>query len=241
MLSIDVRSKRFGDHEVLRDIRIDVADGELLCVLGPSGCGKTTLLNIIAGLDTDFAGTVQASNASGDATPPLGPRIGYVFQNPVLLPWRTVRQNLELVMQPGQIEGGLVDRFLDAVGLNGYGEAFPGKLSLGMARRAALARAFAIEPDLLLLDEPFASVDETTAQTLRALLLELWRTKPREVVFVTHDSREAVQLAQRIIVLSSGPAGVLRDVRIELTPEQRADPLHVERLRTSELGLPALL
>jgi ABC-type nitrate/sulfonate/bicarbonate transport system ATPase subunit len=230
MLSIDIRRKRFGGEgrpDVLRDISIAVDDGQFVCILGPSGCGKTTLLNIVAGLDPEFDGAVKAARGPESNAA----RIGYVFQNPVLLPWRTVRENLALVMAPDQIQRGLIDSFLAAVGLDGIADAHPRSLSLGMARRAALARAFVVEPDLLLLDEPFVSVDESTAQSLRELLIRLWHEKPVTVLFVTHDSREAVQLAQRIIVLSDRPASVVRDLTLDLTNEQRTDPVEVDAFR----------
>ena len=147
------------------------------------------------------------------------------------MPWRSVIENLRLVMAADQIARGLDLALLDAMGLLDYRDAYPKSLSLGMSRRVALARAFAVEPDLLLMDEPFVSLDESTADGLRHLLLQIWQAKPTTVLFVTHDSREAIQLAQRIIVLCACPATIIRDQSVALTAEQRADPLQLEALR----------
>ncbi len=232
MLSIEVRRKSFsrrdanGEQTVLHDLRLAVPPGQLLSVLGPSGCGKTTLLNLIAGLDKAFAGDI-AWTADGARLP----RIGYVFQSPALLPWRTVIENLTIVMTPDEADREKAKRLLGAMGLDGYGDAYPKDLSLGMSRRVAIARAFAVNPELLLLDEPFVSLDEETAARLRALLLDLWRERRPTVVFVTHDVREAIELAQRVVVLSQGPATIVADVDIHLSDEERADPVQIELWR----------
>jgi NitT/TauT family transport system ATP-binding protein len=232
-LEIDIQAKRFPSADgapaqtVLRDVVLAVEAAQFLCILGPSGCGKTTLLNLIAGLDQDFEGRISIAREPGRDRP----RIGYVFQNPTLLPWRSVIENLRLVMADDQIARGLDLALLDAMGLLDYRDAYPKSLSLGMSRRVALARAFAVEPDLLLMDEPFVSLDESTADGLRRLLLQIWQAKPTTVLFVTHDSREAIQLAQRIIVLCASPATIVRDQSIALTAAQRADPLQLEALR----------
>ncbi len=232
-LEIDIKTKRYPSADgappqtVLRDVVLAVEAAQFLCILGPSGCGKTTMLNLIAGLDRDFEGRISIARGPGGDEP----KIGYVFQNPVLLPWRSVIENLRLVMSADQIARELDLGLLDAMGLLDYRDAYPKSLSLGMSRRVALARAFAVEPDLLLMDEPFVSLDESTADGLRRLLLRIWRAKPTTVLFVTHDSREAVQLAQRIIVLCASPATIVRDRRIALTAEQRADPAQLEALR----------
>lgn len=232
-LEIDIQAKRFPSADgapaqtVLRDVFLAVEAAQFLCILGPSGCGKTTLLNLVAGLDQDFEGRISIAREPGRDQP----RIGYVFQNPTLLPWRSVIENLRLVMAADQIARGLDLALLDAMGLLDYRDAYPKSLSLGMSRRVALARAFAVEPDLLLMDEPFVSLDESTADGLRRLLLQIWQAKPTTVLFVTHDSREAIQLAQRIIVLCAAPATIVRDQSVALTAEQRADPLQLEALR----------
>lgn len=232
-LEIDIQAKRFPSADgapaqtVLRDVFLAVEAAQFLCILGPSGCGKTTLLNLVAGLDQDFEGRISIAREPGRDQP----RIGYVFQNSTLLPWRSVIENLRLVMAADQIARGLDLALLDAMGLLDYRDAYPKSVSLGMSRRVALARAFAVEPDLLLMDEPFVSLDENTADGLRRLLLQIWQAKPTTVLFVTHDSREAIQLAQRIIVLCAAPATIVRDQSVALTAEQRADPLQLEALR----------
>jgi NitT/TauT family transport system ATP-binding protein len=233
MLNIEVRRKSFPGRNghsgttVLRDIRLSVPQGQLLSILGPSGCGKTTMLNLIAGLDPELDGKITWSVDEG-ATPP---RIGYVFQNPTLLPWRTVIENLTIVMMPDEVDRETARGLLEAMGLGDYADAYPKELSLGMSRRVALARAFAVNPELLLLDEPFVSLDEDTAARLRALLVGLWHDRKPTVVFVTHDIREAIELAQRVVVLSKGPATVVADMNIDLSNEERADSIWIERWR----------
>jgi len=218
-VSIDICEKRYSGHAgtgpvtALRNLRACVAPSEFCVITGPSGCGKTTLLNIIAGLDRDFAGTVHFERSPA-------PRIGYVFQSPRLLPWRTVRENVALVLarnaDQAEMEGLLRD-----VGLADVADAYPARLSGGMARRAALARAFAVAPDLLLMDEPFLSLDAAAADRLRSLLLRLVSTRPATVLFVTHDLAEAVELADRILVLSPAPGQVVAEMPIALPRDGR--------------------
>ncbi len=231
-LDIEVRRKSYpavADSpavEALRDFRLRVASGEFLCLVGPSGCGKTTLLNLIAGLDEDFEGTVTPSRRAS--------RIGYVFQAPRLLPWRSVFDNVALVLDEASgasDPGARVLPLLAATGLADVKAAFPERLSMGMQRRVAIARAFAVEPDLLLLDEPFVSLDEATARAMRALLIEVWRARPTTVIFVTHDLREAIALADRIAVLSAAPGRVVAEVAVDLPRQHRDDEAAVERLR----------
>ncbi len=227
-LDIEVRRKRFpaiADSpavEALRDFRLRVGSGEFVCLVGPSGCGKTTLLNLIAGLDEDFEGAVNP--------PRRATRIGYVFQTPRLLPWRSVFDNVALVLG-GADPGARVLPLLAATGLEDFKAAYPERLSIGMQRRVSIARAFAVEPDLLLLDEPFVSLDEATARAMRALLIEVWRARPTTVIFVTHDLREAIALADRIAVLSVAPARVVTEIPVELPREHRDDEAAIELLR----------
>ena len=230
---IDVRSKRFaavGDAPsvlALEDIRLTAAPGEFVCLLGPSGCGKTTLLNIIAGLDKDYAGTI-ALPADARRKEPI---IGYVFQKPRLLSWRTVLENIELVLTPEQRQSGIVDELLAITGLSDFRHAYPERLSVGMTRRVALVRAFAVEPNLMLLDEPFVSLDEPTAERLRSLLLDVWTRRPTTVLFVSHDTREVVQLADRIVVLTPSPGRIRAIVPIDVPRAARADPVRLDALR----------
>jgi NitT/TauT family transport system ATP-binding protein len=234
-LAVDLRRKVFRGPDdaprlVLHEVAFRMRPGELVAIVGPSGCGKTTLLNIVAGLDPAFEGTVRI----GDG-PPAAARIGYVFQNPRLLPWRTVYDNIALVL-PGTTDRAAIFRLLEEVGLAGTAALYPSRLSLGMARRAAIARAFVIEPELLLMDEPFASLDEATADRLRRVLVALWRARPTGVLFVTHDLHEAVELADRILLFSQSPGRLLADVTVPLARERRGDRAALEAVR-AELRL----
>jgi ABC-type nitrate/sulfonate/bicarbonate transport system ATPase subunit len=209
MSGIEVRidSKRFGiGRPVLTDCRLRIATGEIAAVLGPSGAGKTTLLGMLAGLDHDFHGEILRD---GLPLSTARPRLGVVFQEPRLLPWLTVRQNVALVLADARSDAAWIDRLLRAVSLADRADALPGELSGGMQRRVALARAFAVRPELLLLDEPFVSLDAPTAQQLRAFLRELWADLRPTAVLVSHDIEDAVALADRIFFLSDAPARVV--------------------------------
>lgn len=232
-LIVHIREKRFrttGEDslKILANFELEVAAGQFLSILGPSGCGKTTLLRLVSGLDPDFDGRIELPvTGAGHA-----PKLAYVFQEPVLLPWRSVIENLHLVMSTDQIARGLAGQLLQAVGLGDVGNAFPGTLSLGMSRRVSLARAFAVEPDVLLMDEPFVSLDENTADRLRDLLAKLWAEKPATVLFVTHDSREAIRMGQRIVVLSRDkPTSLLQDLEVTLDDRERHQPQSIEAVR----------
>ena len=225
---IDIVEKRFAavadapSKLAIECLALSVAEREFVCLFGPSGCGKTTLLNLVAGLDEDFEGLLDP--------PPGSARIGYVFQNPRLLPWLSVLDNVVLVLDHLDDGAGAARRLLAETGLDGVADVYPERLSLGMARRVALARAFAVEPDLLLMDEPFVSLDEPTARRLRALLIDVWRRRRTAVLFVTHNLREAIALADRIVFLSHGPARVLAEFEIAV-PRAARDDDTVERLR----------
>ena len=188
---------------MLGELAFSLAGGEVAALVGPSGCGKTTLLRIIAGLDRDFDGSV--------ALPAHG-MLGMVFQEPRLLPWRTVEENVRLAA-PRATDGGL-DALFQTLGLSAHRDHYPGELSLGLARRVALARAFAVEPDLLLLDEPFVSLDAALAGRLREELAELVSRRPVTTLLVTHDVDEAIGLADRLLLLSVSPARVLAEVPV---------------------------
>ncbi len=209
---------------VMENLRLDIKAHEFVCLVGPSGCGKTTLLNIVAGLDHDFDGTIQLANRSQT------PVIGYVFQTPRLLPWRNIRENIELVLSPDQ-DHGQVDTLLNIMGLDQFQDYYPERLSLGMSRRVALARAFAIEPDLLLLDEPFVSLDAPTGRRIRELLWDVWCKRPHSVLFVTHDLREAIGLADRLFFLSAAPAGLVAEIEVDIPRDQRCDEKEIEDFR----------
>ena len=190
---------------------LDIEPDSMTVLMGPSGCGKTTLLRIIAHLDDRFA---------GDAGVPETARLGVMFQEPRLLPWRTVQQNIELVAPPDFSETDLQE-LAAAVGIADMLPRYPQELSLGLARRVALARAFATRPDLLLLDEPFVSLDERTADRLRRLLLKVWRERPTTAILVTHNPREAILLADRLVLLAPRPTQVVASVPITISQTER--------------------
>lgn len=190
--------------------------GEFVCLVGQSGCGKTTLLNSIAGLDSNYSGEIRIGNKTQN------PQIGFVFQQPCLLPWRTVRENIELVFaNQNSIQKSQIDNLLDFMKLKVYENAYPKQLSEGMKRRVSIIRAFAINPDLLLMDEPFVSLDAPMAREVRELLQQLWKNRPHTVLFVTHDLREAIALADRLVFLTSRPMRVLKEIHIPIDRHQR--------------------
>ena len=201
---------------VLHDVAFNLRKGEICALLGPSGCGKTVLLRIISGLDNDFEGRIVL---------PSPHRIGMVFQEPRLLPWRSVVQNLRLV---GSSSENDLAEIAAALRLSDHLDHFPGELSLGLARRAAIARAFAVKPDLLLLDEPFVSLDASLAARLREELLALVLKRKATTLIVTHDVEEAVSIAGRIVVLSAAPGRILADRSIEAPREALTEARAIE-------------
>lgn len=231
-LSVSVRKKLFpavglrSEILVLKDIAFEVEPGSFVVITGPSGCGKSTLLNIISGLDRDFEGEIDFGDSGAN-------RLAYVFQSPRLLPWRTVYENIALALPEGDPRIANIPELLERVGLKEAASAYPEMISLGMQRRAALARAFILEPEFLLMDEPFVSLDDPTAQSLRELLVELWSRRPTTVIFVTHDRSEAVMLATRILRLSEGSANMVEDIAVPLSVADRLnrDKLQAERRR----------
>jgi NitT/TauT family transport system ATP-binding protein len=218
-VTIDHKAFRSADGAetvVLHGLRFALAPGSFTCLIGPSGCGKTTTLRIILGLDGDFAGEIRLS--------PPDLRMAAVFQEPRLLPWRTVEQNVRLALpaQESIPAAADLDRLFEVLGLDQLRGRYPSELSLGLARRVALARAFAVMPDLLLLDEPFVSLDEHTADRLRAHLLELWQAQGATVLMVTHNVREAARLADRLLLLNGRPARLVGDVAVPLRRDARS-------------------
>jgi len=216
-LQIDIQEKRYpgSDTVVLESLSMTVHEGEFVAVVGPSGAGKTTLMNIIAGLDLSVDGRVVLSDSEAAAQgESRSPKTGYVFQSPRLMPWMTIADNLRLVLGgESDVEHRIVE-ILDAVGLTGSADLFPGELSGGMQRRAGIARAFVIEPDILLLDEPFVSVDAPTAQRLRELLMTLWARKRPMVILISHVLKEAIALADRIVFMSANPGSVIHEMDV---------------------------
>lgn len=230
---INIKSKHYPGvaEPVLKDLIIRIKSGEFVSLVGPSGAGKTTLLNIVAGLDKNFSGQVNTGgNKKEKISSDQQSRVAYVFQTPRLLPWLTVEENLKLVLpgEPGDEEK--IIHVLKSVGLDTRRDSFPGALSGGMQRRVALARAFVIQPALLLLDEPFVSVDAPTAERLRELLMTLWQETQPTVILVSHLLQEAIALADRVIFLSAGPAKVVHETSLDTARPRRPGDAQVVAL-----------
>jgi NitT/TauT family transport system ATP-binding protein len=205
ILRLHLANKAFGARHVLGPIDLELGPREIVALVGPSGCGKTTLLRIAGGLERDFEGSLEWPHGRT-------PRIGTVFQEPRLLPWRSVRENLRLAQETP--DPALADRLLDTLGLLPFADSYPGTLSLGMARRAAIARAFAVAPELVLLDEPFVSLDAEMAAQSRDLVLAAWRAKPIAMLLVTHDRAEAQSMADRILELGGEPSRIVAEIGV---------------------------
>ncbi len=236
LLTVDIRRKAYANGCcAIEGLNFSTQPGEFVAIVGPSGAGKTTLLNLLAGLDREMSGSIDLARAPGKAG---SPRTSFMFQEPRLLPWLSVQQNLQLVLAPALRKSSLpaLQELLTLVGLSDSCKLFPGQLSGGMQRRVALLRAFIVEPDLLLMDEPFQSLDAPTAQQLRMLLQDLWqRTRPT-VLFVTHSLREAISMADRILFLSGAPSRVILDLSVDLPRPRTIEDLAVQRLHESLLG-----
>jgi ABC-type nitrate/sulfonate/bicarbonate transport system ATPase subunit len=206
-----------AEHEVrvLEDIDLDVREGEFVCILGPSGCGKSTLLNILAGFLAPTAGSVRIDGE--EVSGPDARRI-FVFQERGVFPWLTVEGNIGFGL--GRLPRGERERriahYVALVGLQGFEKAYPQELSGGMKQRVEVARALAVDPDVLFLDEPFGALDSITRLVMRGELLRIWRAEQKTILFVTHDIEESVQLADRVVVMTARPARIRRIVPIDL-------------------------
>jgi len=200
----------------LGPLDLDVREGEFVSLLGPSGCGKSTALRLIAGLGAPSSGRVGVAHRSGEARGAHG--IGFVFQEPTLMPWTSVRENVRLPLKLAHAPAGeadaRVDQALTQVGLADFASAYPRELSGGMKMRVSLARALVTDPDILLMDEPFAALDEITRFRLNTDLLALWRNLRKTIIFVTHSVFESVYLSQRVIVMTSRPGRLSAEIRI---------------------------
>jgi ABC-type nitrate/sulfonate/bicarbonate transport system ATPase subunit len=216
ILTLTVRRKVYRPDksepvEAVRDLIVSVRAAETLCLIGPSGAGKTTTLRILLGLDRDFEGSLTADPAL---------RIGMVFQEPRLLPWRTVEENVRLSLPRGE-RGQSLDALFEELGLTAWRGRYPRALSLGMARRVALARALALAPRLLVLDEPFVSLDDAAAASLRAALFGSAASRGAAVLMVTHNVPEALAVADRLLLLSGRPASLVAEVPLRTPKAER--------------------
>jgi len=225
-------SKRFGATAALDGIDLVIPPGQFLTLIGPSGCGKTTLLRLVAGLAEPDGGTVTVGDQAPRAAQ-TARQLGFVPQSPGLLPWRTVRANARLLVDSGRRRAGLppaeIDALLERVGLGGFLRSYPHELSGGMQQRVALVRAFALDAPVLLMDEPFAALDEITRSEMRYLLLELAEERQATVAFVTHSIAEAVMLSDRVVVMTGRPGRIEADREISLSR-----PRHPEQEETAE-------
>ena len=220
-------STEAGARPVLDQISLEVREGEFVCILGPSGCGKSTLLNVIGGFLAPTSGEVLID---GEAVRGPDPRRIFVFQERGVFPWLTVDGNIGFglsALSRAERERRIA-HYVQLVGLAGYERAWPSELSGGMKQRVEVARALAVNPDMLYLDEPFGALDSITRLTMRAELLRIWRAEKKTILFVTHDIEESVQLADRVIVLSARPARIARIVEIDLAhPRDLSSPRYL--------------
>ena len=216
-LSVVFHRRRGGEVVAVDGLSLTVQDKEFVCIVGPSGCGKSTLLRVIAGLSRPQAGEVTLD---GERVTAPGADRGMVFQSYTLFPWLTVQGNVELGPRlsgrPSEEYAQVARRYIDLVGLAGFEHAYPKELSGGMQQRAAIARALANDPEILLMDEPFGALDAQTRSLMQELLLRVWEQTHKTVLFVTHDIEEAILLADRIYVMTARPGRIKHEVRVPL-------------------------
>jgi NitT/TauT family transport system ATP-binding protein len=244
-ISLQGVSRTFGSFTAVEDLSLEVEKGEFIAIVGPSGCGKSTLLQMVGGLLPATRGVVRLGQSTVSAPPR---EAVYVFQhyNRSLFPWRTVRRNVAFGLEDTGLSGTEIDRrcteFLDLVGLKGFAEHYPHQLSGGMQQRVAVARALAFGADVLLMDEPFGSVDAQTRAGLQDLVLRLWQEYRLTVLFVTHDIDEAIYVAQKVLVLSKAPAKIRACLETELDyPRHQVKTKEVPRYLAQRRDIYALV
>ena len=210
-----VFDKKGDDLVVLEDIDLSIAEGEFVCLLGPSGCGKSTVLNIAGGFEKPTRGSVRIDGQ--EVTEP-DPRRVFVFQEYGIFPWASVWDNIVLGLRklPADRQHEIAQGVIDLVGLSGFETAYPMELSGGMKQRVEVARALAVSPDVIYMDEPFGALDSLTRLTMRAELIRIWEGRRPTILFVTHDVDEAVQLAERVVVLSARPGRIEEIVQVDM-------------------------
>ena len=231
-LKLNNISHSYGAVEVLKDISLDIPQGQIICLIGPSGCGKSTLLRFLGGLERPTSGNVlQVGNPPADSLNPLT----YVFQHFALLPWRTVEGNIRLVLEDHGLSGRQMDEIvtdvLDRTRLFEFRKALPKQLSGGMRQRVAISRALAVRPAVMLMDEPLSALDSQTRELLMDDLISLWTRQPFTSVYVTHNLNEAVRLGHRVVVLSRRPGRIreIVDIDIPLSDRHLGDPVLEEK------------
>ena len=211
-------------RQILEDVSFTVRRGELICILGRSGCGKSTLLKLLAGFLAPSGGSI---NLNGRPVLRPGPERCVVFQEDALFPWLTVKENIAFGLKGRKLKAAIkereIDRFLELVGLTQFADFLPGEISGGMKQRVALARVLILQPEVLLMDEPFAALDAQTREEMQNLLLSLWQKLSHTVLFVTHDVTEAVQLADRVLLFDKDPGRIREDIAIALARPREKD------------------
>jgi len=236
-LNVNIKKKIYKDNNqntfntAIKNMKFFIPQGEFCSLVGPSGCGKTTLLNSLSGLDENIEGTIKYK----DGTKPKEWPIGYMFQEARLVPWLTVEKNVEIVTDQSIDSKKLGKELIKEMELENYMQSFPSQLSGGMQRRVAIARAFVNKPKILLLDEPFISLDQNVANLLRKILLRSWQNQKTTIVFVTHDLREAIFLSDRILFLSKGPSKVIHDLKININRPREVEDKEIENIRKNLL------
>jgi len=230
-----------GEMGALENISIEVTPAEFLCIIGPSGCGKTTLLRMVAGLDHPSSGEIILD---GKEVKGPSPDRGMVFQEFSLFPWRTVLKNVEFGLEikgvGGKARGEIAEKYIELVGLQGFENHYPYELSGGMKQRVAIARALATEPAILLMDEPFGSVDAQTRNVLQEELLEIWKRTKKTILFVTHSVDEAVYLADRVAVMSARPGCLVKCLAVNIPRPRKRTSLEANEFREKLLMLLSL-
>jgi NitT/TauT family transport system ATP-binding protein len=229
-VSIAFPGKRAGERiSVLEDVSAEVAPGEFVCIVGPSGCGKSTLLNIVGGFINSTSGEVLVE---GEPVNGPDPRRIFVFQENGVFPWLNVRENIGFGLRGRQEaeRNQIISRYIEMVGLTGFEDSYPRELSGGMKQRVEIARALAANPDIIYMDEPFGALDFITRMKMRADLVRIWQTEKKTILFVTHDIEEAVQLADRIFIMSKRPASIQGIVDVDLArPRDLDSPGYLEK------------
>lgn len=234
LVKVSHMTKKFGDLLVLDDISFDVKRGEFLCVVGPTGCGKTTFLNCLTKL-----GVYQLTSGeiliNGEPVDLRKHNVAYIFQEYSAFPWQTVEENvaygLKMKKRPAAEIRQRVDEMLELVGLTEYRKYYPSQLSASMLQRVSIARAFAVQPDLLLMDEPYGQLDNSLRYKLEDELIKLWQKTGTTVIFITHNIEEAVYLSQRILVLSNKPTGIKKEIENTLPRPRNVTDLEFNKLR----------
>ncbi len=225
-----------GQRKALENINLEVKPSEFLCIVGPSGCGKTTLLRMIAGLDYPTSGEIILD---GEQVSGPSPDRGMVFQEYSLFPWKTVLKNVEFGLEILELQDkrNIAEGYIELVGLKGFENSYPYELSGGMKQRVAIARALATNPSILLMDEPFGSVDAQTRNALQEELLEIWKQKRKTILFVTHSVDEAVYLGDRVAVMSSRPGRIIECMKIDIARPRKRTSMEANEIRERLLML----